>query len=153
MPYGKFIPAENKIITNIYGEKVPLNKPAGYTGLFWGSVLDAKGKTIELASDYFWDREDFEHGFNCWEIIDEFIGQHCAKYISPYCGEKHSYQYGFGGDECDGLIDFWATERIPTMPDMPFEIAEEKYTITWRYSPGHSDDDDEDDDDDGYDSE
>jgi hypothetical protein len=140
MSFGRFYPAENRIITNIYGEKVPLNKPSGYGGLFWGSVYDAKGKHIEMASDYFWDREDLNtEDLNAWEEISNFIDDHCSKYIKPYCDDRHHYQSGFGGDECDGLIDFWTKDPIPDMPDMPFEIAGEKYTIRWDYSGGHDD--------------
>lgn len=144
MPFGKFRPAENKIITNIYGEKVPLNTPSGYGGLFWGSVYDAKGKRINLASDYFWDRKlPLDDQFDAWEHISECIDAHCSKYVAPYCDDRHSYQSGFGGDESDGLIDFWAKDPIPEMPDMPFEVAGEKYTIRWDYSSGHDDSDDE----------
>ena len=137
MPFGKFIPAKNEIITNMYGEKVPLNTPAGYGGLFWGRVYDEDGKRIELAADYFWDMAEAngeENEATYWEFIDGEIGKHCEKYIKS--DDMHHYQYGFGGDESDGLIDFWLPEPVQEMPPMAFEVCGKKYTIQWDYSSG-----------------
>lgn len=145
MAFGKFIPAESKIITNIYGEKVPLNKPAGYAGLFWGTVFDENGGKIDVASDYFRElASDLgeDDDFCYWEIIDHAIEQYCKKHLRPISdkSERHHYQYGFGGDNCDGLIDFWLPESVPEMPDLEFTIDNKKYTIRWEYSPGDDDD-------------
>jgi hypothetical protein len=143
MPFGKYYPAENTMITTIYGDQVPLNKPAGYGGLFWGRVYDENEKKIWPASDYFWDlakSDGHELEYEYWELIDSLIGEHCKKYVAPYSDDDHHYQYGFGGDECDGLIDFWVKDPIPKMPDMPFEVAGEKYVLKWEYSSGSDDD-------------
>lgn len=139
MPFGKFHPAKTENVTNFRGETIEVSTPAGYGGLFWGEVYDSDGNRIKMASDYFWDlgKEDYpEDDFKYWEVIDEFIHQHCLKYIHEYRGKDHHYQSGFGGDESDGLIDFWTEKPIPEMPDMPFEIAGKKYVIKWDYSSG-----------------
>lgn len=139
MPFGKFIPARNEIITNMYGEQVHHSTPPGYGGLFWGRVHNKDGKRIRLAEDYFYDlakKNGEETEFVYWEHIDSEIGKHCQKYIDPFYKSSHHYQYGFGGDESDGLIDFWLPEPIPEMPPMTFEICGEKYTIEWEYSSG-----------------
>jgi hypothetical protein len=144
MPFGKFYPAKTETIKNIRGETIEHSSPAGYGGLFWGRVYDSEGKRIRMAEDYFWELGKVDHpedDFKYWYDIDELIHQHCLKYIHPYRGDLH-YQSGFGGDECDGLIDFWVKEPIPEMPDMPFEIAGKKYTIKWEYSSGSMYDDD-----------
>jgi hypothetical protein len=144
MPFGKFIPAKTETIKNIRGELVSYSSPAGYGGLFWGRVYDSDGNLIRLASDYFWDlgqANNPEYDFQYWEDIDKLIGEHCEKYIYPYRGDDHHYQYGFGGDESDGLIDFWVKDPIPEMPDMPFEIAGKKYVMKWDYSSGDPHDD------------
>jgi hypothetical protein len=139
MPFGKFIPAKTETIKNMRGELVSFSSPAGYGGLFWGRVYDSDGNRIRLASDYFWDLGKVDHpdnDFKYWEDIDELIGEYCMKYIDPYSSHDHHYQYGFGGDESDGLIDFWVKDPIPEMPDMQFEIAGKMYVIKWDYSSG-----------------
>ena len=145
MPFGKFHPAKDEMITTQRGEKVPLKTPAGYGGLFWGRVYGPDGKRIKIAQDYFMELGQDEDEFKYWYEIDTLIHQHCVKYISPYCGPRHHYQSGFGGDESDGLIDFWTEKPIPEMPDMPFEIAGKAYVLKWEYSSGsHDESDDED---------
>jgi len=141
MPFGKFHPAKSEIIKNMYGEKVPLDTPAGYGGLFWGRVFHGNGRRIKLASDYFIElakKNGEENEFTYWEFIDEEIGKHCQKYIDPFNitdGHYH-YQYGFGGDESDGLIDFWVPTEIPEMPPLRFKIKNKKYILRWEYSSG-----------------
>jgi hypothetical protein len=141
MAFGKFIPAEEKMITNIYGEQVLLKKPAGYGGLFWGSVyFKDSGEHIKMAEFYFTDLAENNDNdtYDYWEKIDDCIGKHCKKYL-PSKGEHHHYQYGFGGDEGDGLIDFWLPKPVKEMPDMEFEIEGIKYVMKWDYSPGQDD--------------
>jgi len=141
MPFGKFYPAKSEIITNMHGEKVPLNTPAGYGGLFWGRVFGEDGKHIKYADDYFMELAESngeEDEFVYWEIIDSEIGKHCEKYIEPIYKKSnhHHYQYGFGGDESSGLIDFWLPEQIPEMPSLQFKIKDKTYTLRWEYSSG-----------------
>lgn len=137
MPFGKFIPAKNEIITNIRGEQVPLNTPSGYVGLFWGRVFHANGRRIKMAEDYFYElakknNEDSE--FTYWELIDAEIGKHCQKYLKS--DDKYHYQYGFGGDESDGIIDFWLPEQVQEMPPLRFKIRGKTYILRWEYSGG-----------------
>lgn len=133
MNYGTYISERNG---------VPLNTLAGYSGLFRGQVHSSlTGKLVSLAEDYFWmlgkiDYPDDE--FKYWYYISDLINEHCIKYIRPYCGngENYYYQSGFGGDESNGLIDFWTQSPVPEMPDMHFKIAETLYMIKWKYIPG-----------------
>jgi hypothetical protein len=144
MPFGKFHPAKTEMIKTISGEIIEHSSPAGYGGLFWGRVYDSDGNLIRLASDYFWElgkENNPEYDFQYWEEIDELIHEHCLLYVQPYTSDRHHYQSGFGGDESDGLIDFWVKDPIPEMPDMLFEIAGKKYTIKWNYSSGDMYDD------------
>ena len=139
MSFGKFQPAKTETIKNMHGETVTVNTPAGYSGLFWGAVYNSKGKNIRQADDYFLElgeTHDPDDGFKYWDIISDAISEHCVKYIEPVCGPHHHYQSGFGGDESNGLIDFWTEKPIPEMPDMEFEIAGKKYVIKWKYSSG-----------------
>jgi len=134
MPFGKFIPAKNEIITNMYGEQVPLNTPPGYGGLFWGHVFHGNGRRIKIAQDYFMElakKNGEEHDFVYWELIDAEIGKHCEKYIGPYFKPSHHYQYGFGGDESDGIIDFWLPEPVAETPPLRFKIRNKRYIIRW----------------------
>jgi len=145
MPFGKFHAAKDEMITTMRGDKVPLKTPAGYGGLFWGRVYGPDGKKITIAQDYFMELGKDEDEFKYWYEIDALIHQHCMKYIHPYRGDNHHYQSGFGGDESDGLIDFWTEKPIPEMPDMPFEIAGKAYVLKWDYSHGSHGESDNDD--------
>lgn len=139
MPFGKFHPAESKLITNVYGRQVPLNMPSGYAGLFWGRVYRENGEKISLGSEYFYrlaKTNGEENEFIYWDIIYAEIGKHCKQYVDPYFNEGYHYQYGFGGDESDGVIDFWLPEQIPEMPPLHFTINNEKYVLQWEYSNG-----------------
>lgn len=139
MPFGLFAPSRTDLITNKHGETVVLNTPEGYSGLFWGRVYDADGNRIKIAHDYFWHLGQVDYpddDFKYWGIIDSRIAEHCDTYILPYCGKRHHYQSGFGGDESDGLVDFWTEKPIPEMPDMPFEISGNQYVMKWEYSSG-----------------
>jgi len=132
MPFGKFKPAKSERTTDSRGHPVVLNTPAGYGGIFWGTVYDSNGKIVD--EDYFSDlAENTDDDYKYWDIIDEFILEHCLKYIDPFCGGQRCYQSGFGGKYSSGLIDFWTKDPIPEMPDMLFEIEGKKYIMKWRY--------------------
>ena len=140
MAFGKYYPPEEKMITTIKGEQVLLKKPAGYGGLFWGSVyFKESGEHIKMAEYYFTDvaESNGNDSYEYWETIDDYIGKHCKKYIKYTPHKSYHYQHGFGGDESDGLIDFWLPEPVKEMPDMEFEIDRVKYIMKWQYSSGH----------------
>ena len=146
MPFGKFRPESTETTKNMYEEMVTFTNHAGYGGLFWGRVYDSDDNLIRLADDYFWElgKVDYpEDDFKYWYDIDNLIGKHCSKYVDPYKGINHHYQYGFGGDESSGVIDFFVEKPIPEMPDMPFTIAGKQYVIKWEYSSGSLEDSDE----------
>jgi hypothetical protein len=139
MPFGKFYPAKMEIITTSSGEIVETNSSDGYSGLLWGMVYTSNNNVIKNAEEYFYELDN--NGYKYWDMIREFIATYCVNHIEPYCGSNGSYQYGFGGDECDGLIDFWTEKPIPEIPDMSFEIEGKRYVIKWHYSSGDPRDD------------
>jgi hypothetical protein len=112
--------------------------PSGYTGLFWGTVYTAKGKKLESAEDYFMrlaEKNDLDE-FDYSDLISEKIREYCNEHVESLAGDNRSYgcQCGFGGDESDGLIDFWLPTKVPDLPDMNFVILEKEYTLKWKYS-------------------
>lgn len=136
MSFGKYFPASQKTI----GDKT-IKIPSGYSGVFWGTVYDKNNNIIEDAKWHFYhlanDDED-KDVFDYWDIISEQISMHCNTYIDPYIDEDEHFhaQSGFGGDCCDGLIEFWSPVTIPEMPDLKFKIEDEEYTIKWEFSSG-----------------
>lgn len=139
MAFGEYHAAEESMITNIHGEQVLLKTPAGYGGLFWGNVyFKDTGECISMAEYYFTDLGERNDDciYDYWMTIDEYIGKHCKKYLPKKTSEHHHYQYGFGGNNCDGLIDFWLAEPVKKMPDMEFVIEGVTYVLKWRYSSG-----------------
>jgi hypothetical protein len=148
MVYGTFHPAETKIITNVFGNKVLSKTPEGYSGLFWGKMSfemdDGTGDIVEIelknAQDYFLTlgrefRPDDPYIF--WTKIDRSIGRYCEKYIAPYMNNNiaYNYQYGFGGDKCDGLIEYWLPVQIPQMKRWRFKILDTYYIYEWTTPP------------------
>lgn len=139
MPYGKYNPAKSEKIINSRGETTIINTPEGYSGLFWGKVY-CDDVEIQNAEDYFLKitGSDEHLEFDYWDQISDIIEQHCTKYIFPYVKDHYNYHYqsGFGGDECDGLIDFWLPVPIPKMPDIVFKIQGKIYQLRWTFSSG-----------------
>lgn len=136
--YGKFHPASSEEITNIDGQTVTLNNPPGFGGLFRACVYDSNDTRILYAEDYFMDLaiEDGLDTFAYWDIINESIELYCTEHFEPLVAENsaHTYQCGFGGDEGDGLIDFWLpTPILDNIPDIPVIINSETYILKWRY--------------------
>lgn len=131
--YGKYSKAKSLVITSSNGEKVSIKNPAGYSGIFFGSVYDSNDNKIKSAENYFIDED---HDYTQWDIISEKIDEYCAKYIDPLLGTNphYSYQCGFGGKFFDGLIDFWLPVKVPELPNLAFEIKDKKYTMKWEYS-------------------
>lgn len=145
MPYGKFKPAKTTLIKNRWdGHEATVSTPDGYGGLFWGRVYDAGNTLIFPASDYFMRLAEDKQldTFEYWNILTELIDRHCVEYLNPLMGQNlnYNYQSGFGGDDCDGLIDFWLPVQVPDLPDMPFTIEGKPYVLKWQYSPGGDDD-------------
>lgn len=133
-----------------WGENtVKISNPEGYYGLFWGRVYDQNGKCIYPASDYFMKlaEEKKIDTFHYWDTIYELIDAYCKKHITPLVedddDDKYHYQSGFGGDECDGLIDFWLPKQVPDLPDMPFTIDGTSYVLKWVYAGDDEDNEDE----------
>lgn len=141
MPFGEFNPEEVSFHNVSSGQRVPHFMPSGYSGLFWGKMFYGNGRRINSADNYFVElaRKNGENDeYIYWTLIDAAIEKHCEDYLGPILkdNEKYTYQYGFGGDECDGLIDFWLPKQVPKMPPLRFKILGKKYILRWEYSSG-----------------
>lgn len=114
------------------------NKLNGYGGLFWGAVYDSDELRILSASDYFVDLAESNDldMFTYCDAINELINHCCHKQFDSLLDKTttHCYQSGFGGSNCDGLIDFWLPKPIPEMPDIQFIIDDKRYTLRWTFS-------------------
>jgi hypothetical protein len=76
--------------------------------------------------------------FKYWDMIYKLIDELCTRHLKPLMNgdESYAYQSGFGGDESDGLIDFWLPVKVPELPIISFEIYGKKYELRWKYSSG-----------------
>lgn len=135
----------------LYGKYIAANdlRPAGYTGLFRGTVVDDFGNKVgeHSAADYFLKLQDpaekpLQEGdlnFDTWDIIYEQMNNFVRKYM-PQMSSTYRYQYGFGGDESDGIIDFFCEHQIGELPDMHFSVYGKYYKIVWNYIEDEADD-------------
>ena len=96
-----------------------------YTGLIHGSVYDTKGDLMKEAEWHFWDTDP-----DLFTVIGNIISEHVRKYMDRGC-----FQAGFGGDDLDGCIDYSWNKPAPDIPEMPFEINGQKYSMRFSASP------------------
>jgi len=162
--YGKFKKAHYYPETTLRNGQVMKARisPKGYSGMFWGSVRNEDGSLVkgtrmyngepfetDSAEQFFFDIED--NGREAWDIINDKLHRHLQKHIGEVDRDKYHWQCGFGGDEMDGLLDFWLPTQIECPPDMKFEILGKKYVMSFHYSGDDelsfsSEEEDEDDD-------
>jgi hypothetical protein len=117
----------------MYGHKHKSNSGiTGYLGMFWGSVRNEDRTALEDAADYFFDIVD--NGRDAWDIINDKLHRHLRKHIGEVDPIKYHWQCGFGGDEMDGLLDFWLPTQITCPPDMKFAILDRKYVMSFSYA-------------------
>jgi hypothetical protein len=116
----------------MYGQKIKSTSgTTGYGGLFWGSVRNEDGSDIEYASDFFFNVDD--NGHDAWDIINDKLYFHLRKHIGQVDLINYHWQSGFGGDEMDGLLDFWLPTQIECPPDMQFKILGKNYIMSFKY--------------------
>lgn len=140
--YGSYKPAKTETIHNRWdGRITTVETPAGYSGLLWGTVHHRNGRKIKNAQDYFMklaETNGEEDEFAYWNIIGDLLSNYCREHIRPLKGDNPSYGYqcGFGGDESDGLIDFWLPVKVPKLPNLKFVIKDKMYTLRWDFTSG-----------------
>jgi len=80
-----------------------------------------EGKTCILknASDFFWSDEYETYN---WSAISDQIYE-VLKMILPPRESPYHWQFDFGGDGYDGLIDYCLPEKIKSLPDIEFVIG------------------------------
>ena len=130
--YGEFKP-EERFINQFSNKEVVI--PAGYSGLFVGSVYDSRNKLIPDADTYFWNLDQSMGKLGDDSIFYE-LRSHLAKKWHPIesAYSKYSYQSGFGGDEGSGMVDFFLEKKMPCPPDIKFKVYNKNYTMKFRYS-------------------
>ena len=143
MPYGNFKPERKFGGTRLDGSKYTGKTPAGYTGLFKATVTYQNGEPILRSngtvwsdvSDYFC-HEDIKNGvkkYASWSFIDKIMFEELEKNFPNTTGTSYNIQYGFGGDESSGLIDFFTEVQLEIPEPIYFELYEKKYRMTWEY--------------------
>ena len=151
--YGKYQPVEKYSGKRSDGTEYSGETLAGYSGSFHGSVTDMNGNTMPeyMACDYFLTLRNPKNNtlrddalnFEAWEIIDSYISNSVCKYMP-----KHDYNYywqsGFGGDEIDGLVDFFCKEKVELLPPVIFRLYGKSYKLTWHYCGDYDSDDESD---------
>jgi hypothetical protein len=143
MPYGNFKPERKFGGTRPDGSKYSGKTPAGYAGLFRATVTYQNGQPI-LRSDgtvqydvpeHFCD-EDAENGESyaySWSCIDRIMFEELEKNFPNTTGTHYHIQYGFGGDDSSGLIDFFTEVQLEIPEPIYFELYGKKYRMTWEY--------------------
>jgi len=138
--------------------------PKGYYGVFWGSVSNEDGSVptrmkkfgdgeieTENAQEYFYDMKVDDRGNDAYDIINDNLHRHLQTHIGEVDPIKYHWQCGFGGDEMDGMLDFWLPTKIKCPPDMKFAILGKNYVMSFSYAEDDSglssEEEDQDDDD------
>ena len=112
----------------MYGEKLTSKSgTTGYSGIFWGSVRNEDGSQLQYAQDVFFEID------GAWEIINDKLQRHLQKHIGVVDRKNYHWQCGFGGDEMDGMLDFWLPTPLDCPPDMKFTILNKKYVMSFSY--------------------
>lgn len=134
--YGKLIKARYHVKKTLpKGKSMDAYiSPKGYCGMFQGSVSNEDGSALEDAQDYFFDMKVDDDGNDAWEIINNNLHRHLRKHIGKVDPIKYHWQCGFGGDEMDGLLDFWLPTQIKCPPDMKFTILNKNYVMSFSYA-------------------
>jgi len=112
----------------LYGDKMTMGKSVGYNGEFYGKiVVKETGESV--------DQDDFEYDengelSNDWDFIYDTMDGHFDKYLLDTftqaelrtINENSDYMFyhGFGGDEGDGIFNFFSPKKIPLPPPMEF---------------------------------
>ena len=140
--YGKYYPVHKFDGKRSDGTEYSGETPAGYGGLFRADVTDMDGNSLHdySVADYFLglknpdENEDTYKNLNfeTWEIINEHVRDVLSKHM-PEQDDKYHWQCGFGGDEGDGLIDFFCKEKIDLPPPSIFRVYGKSYRMTWYY--------------------
>jgi len=147
--YGKYQPAEKYSGKRPDGTEYSGETLAGYSGDFRGSITDIDGNDVDdySASQYFLTlrnpknntlKED-DMNFETWEIIDNYISNCVSEYM-PECDHKYyHWQCRFGGNDLDGLVEFFCKEKVKILPPMIFKVYDKSYRMIWTYHAGYDD--------------
>ena len=74
-----------------------------------------------------------DNGKEAWDIINDKLHCQLQTQIGKVDFNKYHWQCGFGGDEMDGLLDFWLPTQIACPADMHFTILGKNYVMSFIY--------------------
>lgn len=94
-------------------------------GLIRAQVYGPQG-LIKYADDFFDCETD------SWEIIANAMDEVLSPILPARGVNKSHWQSGFGGDEGNGLIDYWLPEKITALPDVIFTIEGVEYKMVFQ---------------------
>lgn len=94
-------------------------------GLIRAQVYGPNG-LIKHADDFF-DCETDE-----WVIINDAMKKVLIPILPERGVDKSNWQCGFGGDEGNGLVDYWLPKKIAYLPNVVFKIKGIEYKMIFQ---------------------
>lgn len=141
--YGSYIASRKFSGKRSDGTEYSGETPAGYCGVFRAHITDINGNKLHeySVSDYFLalknpDGNEYtgkDMNFETWEIVDEQISRVLCKHMPKRTHSSYHWQSGFGGDEGDGLVDFFCEQKVTLPPLSIFHLYGKLYKMTWYY--------------------
>ena len=100
------------------------------TGLMWATVMDEENNEVKTPEDTLCP-DGYYNTVWC-DVYVQVMLSLCK--ILPDKGNKNTaWQFGFGGDEKGGLIDYAFTgKKMPKIPPIPFIIRGKVYTMIFK---------------------
>ena len=98
-------------------------------------MYDSDNNLIPDADTYFWELDKngyLEDADSISKDLDKHLSNNWHSVESS--SSKYSYQSGFGGNNGDGLVDFFLENKMPCPKDMKFKVYNKNYTMKFRYN-------------------
>lgn len=123
--------------TTKYGDEKTRSNIKGYEGEFYGIIHNKEtNKKIDVDEE-FDEQDDYSY-------IEEELKSHCKKYCEDNFTKEENkelnradseYEFicGFGGDEQDGIINFFVQKKIPLPPDMEIKFDDNTYIMSFKF--------------------
>ena len=126
----------NSVSNKLYGDKKTHSKKVeGYEGEFYG-IISEKNTGHQITENDF-DTEEYD-------IINEKLNLHCEEYRKANFTEEenkelddsqsiYEFRCGFGGDDQNGVINFFVSKQIPLPSKMKFTINNITYIMRFKF--------------------
>jgi hypothetical protein len=127
----------NNISKKLYGDKkLQSKKVEGYEGEFYG-IISEKNTGHAITEDTFEPEDDYY-------TINEKLKSHCEEYRKANFTEEenkelddsqsiYEFRCGFGGDDQNGVINFFVPKQIPLPSKMKFMINNIAYIMRFKF--------------------